>query len=505
MKQHNHLNSYSFWVIFLILFLPTLSLSQLIPIKTVPLATGDQFMIFPSRNLGMGGLSIAIDDPMLDPFVNPAKGIRIQNTRLFGTPTFYNITNDNGSARTFPFGTLFSYGDWFGGFTIAMQQLSGAVRAQFPFIRPLNSSFIGMRIPEPYSADQHSDNVYASGLIGMKIPNSNFSIATSLFYADIEALQGVEHLYANSKNVDQSGYSIDYRVGLLGELEDQRNFEILFIHNRIDMRHEVSYWTWQTDPIPGGNATEIVKNLDLTRTWGLHAGYTQPLGEENWKIGGIFTVNRKSHPKIPNYELMNIPRDPGYSWAFDFGVGLSQIEGPAVVGLDFILEPMWSNTWAEAIEPVETSSGRIIPAGGKTVVNDFKFLNWKLAFGIGRQEDVVGFQIGMQIQRINYWLDQRDKITESRRSQKESWVEWQPTMSLNLTFPEFQIRYSGSLTIGTGQPGVETPLFTFSSSERSMSMSNYLVAPSGSLTLDEAVVLTHQISLSIPLHRAERK
>ncbi|HSD33055.1 MAG TPA: hypothetical protein VLB49_14145, partial [Gemmatimonadales bacterium] len=31
--------------------------AQIIPIRSVPLAQGDQFLIFPSANLGMGGVS----------------------------------------------------------------------------------------------------------------------------------------------------------------------------------------------------------------------------------------------------------------------------------------------------------------------------------------------------------------------------------------------------------------------------------------------------------------
>ena len=51
--------------------------AQLISIKAVPIAQGDQFAIFPSNNFGMGGVSIALADTLLDPCVNPAKGARV--------------------------------------------------------------------------------------------------------------------------------------------------------------------------------------------------------------------------------------------------------------------------------------------------------------------------------------------------------------------------------------------------------------------------------------------
>jgi hypothetical protein len=50
------------------LLVPATTSAQLIQIKTVPVAQGDQFDIFPSRNWAMGGVSIALRDQLLDPF-----------------------------------------------------------------------------------------------------------------------------------------------------------------------------------------------------------------------------------------------------------------------------------------------------------------------------------------------------------------------------------------------------------------------------------------------------
>src|SRR5947199_9478640 len=66
--------------------------AQLISIKTVPIAQGDQFDIFPSNNFGMGGVSLALADTLLDPFINPAKGARLGSARFFIAPTVYCIS-----------------------------------------------------------------------------------------------------------------------------------------------------------------------------------------------------------------------------------------------------------------------------------------------------------------------------------------------------------------------------------------------------------------------------
>src|SRR5436309_9136784 len=78
-----------------------LLLAQLISIKTVPIAQGDQFEIYPSHNLAMGGVSIAVPDTLLDPFRNPAKGARLAAApRFFGSPTFYGFSTAAGGGRT---------------------------------------------------------------------------------------------------------------------------------------------------------------------------------------------------------------------------------------------------------------------------------------------------------------------------------------------------------------------------------------------------------------------
>src|SRR5437868_14436825 len=80
--------------------------AQLISIKTVPIAQGDQFDIFPSQHQGMGGVSIALADTLLDPFRNPARGARLAVPRLFASPTFYGVSKGTGGGRPLPFATF---------------------------------------------------------------------------------------------------------------------------------------------------------------------------------------------------------------------------------------------------------------------------------------------------------------------------------------------------------------------------------------------------------------
>lgn len=470
---------------------PATAEAQLIQVRTVPVAAGDQFLLFPSENLGMGGVSIALEDRFLDPFVNPAKGARLQGAHLFASPAFSGVSGDNGAARTLPLGALFRGPSWFGGLALALQQLEAARFGSGPIIlREFGFS-------QDLLSDRSSTNMYAFGMIGRKLPGSRFSVAGSFFWADLDAVAGVELLYALSQKVEQFGHMLDSRVGLYGEWNGGRSLEAVLVFNDFDVTHNVSYldWIW---PL-GTPQTRLERNFDRSRTWGLHLGYVHPLPRSGWQVGGILTVNRKTHPEIPNYEIVNIPRDPGHSWASNLGLGLSRSWGAATFGVDLIYEPIWSHTWAEAEAPVQTLSGRTIPAGGRTVDNDFRFSNGLLRIGVRREEDPVGLQLGLQMRAMNYRLEQENHVEESRRAQEEGWVEWTPTWGVSVKFPEFQVRYAGQLTTGTGRPGVAWGGDRVQRFTEGAAMSDFIVAPGGPLTLQEARVLTHQISILMPI------
>src|SRR5438270_273139 len=100
-------------------------------IKTVPIAQGDQFEIFPSNNLGMGSVSIALADTLLDPFLNPAKGARLGAARFFGAPTAYGISQGAGGGRTLPLAVSAGAGAWFGAFSLALQQVDASKAPTF--------------------------------------------------------------------------------------------------------------------------------------------------------------------------------------------------------------------------------------------------------------------------------------------------------------------------------------------------------------------------------------
>ena len=464
---------------------PSRVTSQLIGIKSVPVATGDQFLIYPSANLALGGVSIAMNDLLLDPFSNPAKGARLGETLIVGSPTFYSISDHNGAGRTIPITFLAGSDSWFGGGSFALQQLIAADRW----------NWWG---PNTELRDRSARNLYLHGFFGRMLGESGFSLGGSLSWAGLGALDGVEHLYAFSERIEQDGHSVDLRLGLLGEWESGQSFEVLLLHNRFDMTHEVHYldWIWQQDWEIGEEVPRMERNLDQTNTSGLHLGFTQPLTRSGWCFGVATTVNRKLHPKIPNYEIQNIPRDPGDSWAYDFGVGIAKTGERATYGIDLVLEPISSYTWADAASDTVGSTGNLVRAGEKTVENEFSFLNAKIRMGIGHNFGWGGFQLGLQMRSIRYDLTQTSHIKGSTRNQRESWMEWTPSWGLHFGLAEFDLRYRGRLITGTGRPGVARARIGMA---EPAAEADFLPAPEGPLTLRDAWVMTHQISVSMPI------
>ena len=481
--------------------------AQVISIRSVPISQAHQFELFPSLNRAMGRVSIALADSLRDPLANPAWGSRVRAARIFGSPGVYSVSSQAGGGRTLPVGVLGRSGDWFGGVSIAAQQVDLSRRDQFQLPIPLPivcpAVACGGGASELNPADRTHGNSYAQALFGREFRDAGLSIGGSVSWAGLHAVDGVDLLYAGNATIRQRGHAVDVRLGAVKALAGDRSVEAVLVHNRLATTHDVFYLDtfWNPATQQFEQRTRLEPNLDHTNIWGLHLEYEQPLSRDGWRLGWAATTNLMSHPKIPNYEIQNIPRDPGNSTAFNLGVGVSRTIDASTFGADLIVEPIWSYTWADAAAPVETASGGTIPAGGKTTENRFRFANATLRMGFGqdiefdRSTKALGLQVGLMVHRIHYSLDQQDNVELTSRSLVEDWIEWTPTWGLSLRFPAWELRYTGSVVNGTGRPGVVQNFGRLDVA----SAGTILVAPSGPLTLTPVKVMTHQIAVAFPL------
>ncbi len=489
--------------------------AQLISIKTVPLAQADQFDIFPSHHLGMGGVSIALADTLYDLSVNPAKGARLGGGRFFSSPFLYSVSRAAGAGRTLPLGAVTPMGSWFGGLSLALQQLDMPRAASA--IRAVPVALVNGRSQPQTAPDSPRGNAMAFGMLGKSLPGAGLSLAASALVAKLTAVDGVDFLYAGSTSVGESGHVLDVRLGLLREWPGGRSLEALLLANRYAMTHHVTFLDsfWSPETRRTIQRPRLEDNLDHTNTWGIHLAYQQPIAATGWRVGALATGNRLFHPEIPTYDMTTvgvqwIPWDPGDSWAYNLGIGVSKIDGGQTFGLDLIYEPIWTHTWGEAHAATATRLGDTIAVGGRTVDNYFRFSNALLRMGLGEEVQLdeakagkaLGLQLGLMVRSISYHLAQYDWILAAGRHQPEHWVEWTPTWGLSLRFPDLELRYQGRVTHGTGRPGV---VATSSVRGPGIDVANaggsIVAAPDGPLTLGEVSVASHQISISLPLGR----
>ncbi|HEX4684818.1 MAG TPA: hypothetical protein VH277_19020 [Gemmatimonadaceae bacterium] len=483
--------------------------AQLIQIKTLPIADGDQWRVFPSANAAMADISIALADSLLDPFVNPAKGARVaRGGSFFGAPNFYSVSEKAGGGQTFPLGGIVRVGSLFASFAAAFQQIDSTANAP-QFLPPNALTVGGTPLQRPTASHQ---NRYAFASLGQAFPSSGLSIAASVFWSGLHDVDGTDQLYAGSAGVAQHGGAVDARLGVMKEWDTPagaRTAEAILLHNHFSNTHDVTWPEEVWDP----NARTFVElgrvdhNLDRTDTWGLHLAYMQPVGDSGWRVGAIATGNRASHPKLPDYQLAQvsvIPWDPGQSTAVDLGLGVSRVVRTTTIGLDAIYEPIVTHTWGEAQVAIPAASGETIPVGGMTMENRFRFSNGIVRAGASQDVLLGGdqrlrLQLGVAVRSINYGLDQTDHVAATSRHQDESWNEWTKAWGVSFHVQNIELRYTGRTVTGTGRPGVVQPGVVFAAAAVDDGGRDILAAPNGSLSLTGVSVTTHQFSVAIPL------
>lgn len=495
-----------FFSAFTVLFaLTTAASAQIIPIRTVPLAQGDQFFIFPSNNLGMGGVSIALADTLLDPFRNPAMGARVGATRLFSAPTVYSISQETGGGRTLPLALLGRGGSWFGGLSAAIQEVdnSGAIPSPPFFAQPRGPVTIDQDVFTPDNNRSHG-NTYAFASLGKLVSATGLSVGGNVLWSRLHALDGIDLLFPGSAGLALSGHALDLRLGLLKEWSGSRSLEALVLHDRFSMTQDVTYLDlfWDPGTQQFVQTPRIEHNLDRTTTTGLHLAYQRPLTATGWRIGWIGTANFVRQPRIAQNEIVTIPRDQGHTAAYNLGVGFSKTRGPGTFGIDAVYEPIWSTSWAVASVPVVTVLGDTVPAGGRTIENRFHFSNVVLRLGMSQDmalagmNKTVGLQLGLAVRSMRYRLVQSDRLALTEVPLRNNWVEWSPAWGLSLRFPEIELRYQGRVMNGNGRPRQFT---SFPNPLADFGPNGFLVVPGSPLNLAGVTTITHQISLSLPL------
>lgn len=475
--------------------------AQIIAVRSRPIADGDQFSFFPSANFGMGGVSIALPDTLHDPFVNPATGARLRGSYFFGAPTSFSVSRKAGGGTTLPVGVVARSGTSFAGLAVAIQSIDAGRRRDVINTPGFLSSVAG----DVETGDSHT-NRYGFAMLGRSFPTAKLSVAASAFVSGLGAIDGVDVLYFDSRSVDQSGGTVDFRLGLLKEWNGGGSLEALVVHNRVGMSHVVTYDDFLWDPLQRQLITRprIVRNRERATTSGIHLEYQRPLPDSGWRAGVLLTANRIAHPSAADYEISSVPGDGGRATAFNLGVGLARSLGNTSFGIDAIYEPITSETWTLADSIIDTPARGTIDTGGRMVENRFRFSNTLLRAGLShelalaKRETALRLQAGLQARSIYYQLDQQDLVSRSTRTADDGWLEWTSSWGTVLRLGSIELHYRGRITTGVERPGGVSE-GTFPGVLADVAISRFPGPVATSTTMSGVRVATHQFSISLPI------
>jgi hypothetical protein len=401
------------------------------------------------------------------------------------------------AGQTLPLALTLGGERWFGTVMVALQQLETPDQQQWWWMPLETRSLLG---------DDAGTNSYLAGSLGTKLDDRT-SVGVSAYTADLDAIDGVGQLYANSMSISQHGNIKDFRAGIMRELGGDRRLEGMVGRSEVDMAHDVVYVNWlpwdPTRPNDPRTTTRVEKNLDHTITWSGSLRYTAPTGEPGVRYGLVLIGNTKSHPKIPNYDLVNIPRDPGNSAIFGLGAGITSQQGGTLIVAELLLQPGHSHTWAFADSAITTPGGPL-KKGDKTVDNEFRFSNWTMALGMDHQWRTAGVQLGLRVNRYGYSLDQENFLRDESIETDEDWIEWSPGWGGNVKLGRAELMYSGRwVAKGFDYPdggffGWGTTRDVINAPEAAGG-NDFLVAPTERVDMPDFRVMTHRFTVVVPL------
>lgn len=460
--------------------------AQIIRVKPIPVAETEQFGFLPTA--GMASVSIALRDTLLDPFINPAKGSRA-GTQYFGAPSFFSVSGNSGSGTTFPLGAFVRRGSSFAAFGAAIQQIHRPQRGAPGFLRggPVIDA-VGSE-PTSSSAPSQSNN-YSFALLGHTLEAQRLSVAGSVMWSGLDAVDGVDQFYAQRDWLRQKGTAVDLRFGVLKHSAKQETFEALVLRNRFGHSHDVGFTDRFWDPAQR-QPIAVVRtqhNGEQTNTWGLQVGYQRPVIDSTWRIGAQATANRIDHSRIPGYELLHGFGHSGRSSAYNIGVGLAKNVHHFAFGLDAIYEPITTNT-----------------STPDSLDNHLRFSNAKLRAGVSKAfsmmdpGSVLRFHLGAELYSVHYVMNQRDLIASVDRVRKETWLERTKTAGMSFRVPGIEVHYQWRSRTGLGRPGVVSSdgIVIVPLAPNDLSIAPF-PQPIPQETLGAVRVTWHQFAISIP-------
>ena len=478
-----------------------------------PTATSSSFSRRPA--VGLGGVSIALRDSLLDPFTNPAKASRLSEKSkgtFFGSPTSYSVSRGAGGGRTFPLGGIYRSGSNFGGVALAIQEIDKLDASNNPVAFAVDDvvGVDGTVLPQP--ATPSRQNRFAFGTVGHVFEGAGMSVGLSALASSLHDIDGVDLLYAGSRGVRQHGGEVDVRLGLLKEWSGGKSMEAMLLHDRFNMAQDVSWadQVWDPNARTFGLREQIDHNLDRTNTWGLHLGYSQPFADS----GLARRRNRHDESGLTS-QASGLPDLSSH----DHSLGSGPLGG---------IRPRRRHRESERSDDLrrrrrvradqDAHVGRDAVADRHRHANaagreqddgePFRVLECNFATGLGVTSPFdtvhgsprsIRVELGLALRSINYTLDQIDHVARDETPAGRALDRVDADVGIRAAVQRSRAALHGSHVDGQRSSGDRAGRPSRVRRRGSRRGTNILSAPSGSMSLTGVTVTTHQISVSVPI------
>jgi hypothetical protein len=483
------------WVLLpLLLSLPGPLQGQTVPAKTVASPRGQQFFFLPTSRVGMGELLVAADDPLRDPFLNPAiKGD--WPLRFSLTPTIYRDKRKTVQGRTFPFAALIAGNIWFGTFAFALQELEEAPKEIFSLPSELNGVV---------DAEEPSRNTYLLGSIGRRI-GSKVSFGLKLAYGELELLDGERRLHPSALALSQAGETRTVTLGTTYTPKPDHSFRATLSNSLVEMEHEWTGWRRRASEIPGiPGPAELWSWTDGSRfeAWEGRVHYTLSIPRERLRLTAMASLRKRDQSRVPGYDLVHIPFDPGSTTIGEFGLAWDAVGPLFRLAIEAGVSPGSAETTILA-DSAQSLNGTTLQPGDPAFGHDFRFNNWWATAGVDVPIRSGGFQLGLGARGHRFRLDQRDHLRGEDHEYKISWTEWMPSLGVRAVIWGVEMGYAVRL-INRGTAPCDP--HSYRSRCRPWPVPYHFtglrVAPTLPEDLPDFSFTTHQLTVSVPLGRA---
>jgi hypothetical protein len=474
-------------------FLTLQAHGQMIQVRTYPILSQDSFTDLPSENRSMGRMHTALRDSLGEGFSNPAMLGRGKANYLFALPqigfwkkseriesrngatVIVDEASDRAANMSVPVG--------------GVMKCSGFAVAAVAGLEELSSSHMTVRSGE----SAHDERVHGSNYpfhlgASWEIPGTDVVIGASGTYVSVHGIDGIQFLYPSPSGASVSGSTYDMRLGAAatigaGELSAVTGHEVAKDLQTILHAHAESEY-----------------HQEISDTWFAQAGYRIAVNDQ-LGLGFEATGNWRRHPEFVDYPVVGSPQKAGTTQAYNFSAGMNWRSGQTTFALEYVLEPIRSNTSVLSVRNwLRTINDTILRVGELEQQNKFTFLNHVVRGGVKLEPAPwLAVRLGTEV-RFNSLAYENVNYVDNNNttmSPANAWTEVSFSGGLDATFGRLRLIYEGEVLTGRGL--IDRGFSPWLNDANVLKGADFLLVPTAGVTVSPVPVFTNRFTIMYAL------